>query len=269
LGVTQKCIDSLSKHDKDFEEIILINNDGNITVAKSQFNLKNKRIHIINNSNNIGFAAGVNIGIHYALAQKAEYVFLLNNDTIIAEDFLEKMIGVFQKENTIGIMGPAIAFHKNQKTVYDLGGKVNTVFGRTHHDEVEQISNTDVKIVKYISGCCMLIKKEVFATIGFFDERFFLYYEDVDFCLRAKQKGFLSAVLPTVTIYHELSKTVGKVSPFAVYYQTKSGVLFGKKYCKTPLFNQSFLLLQSCLFFLKKREAGLGAFKGFWDGLKI
>src|SRR5437660_14396 len=105
LEVTQKCVNSLAEHDKDFEEIVLINNDENITLSKSHFTLVNKKIHIINSKKNVGFAAGVNIGIHYALEQKAEYVFLLNNDTIIAKYFLKKMVGVMQKEEKIGIIG--------------------------------------------------------------------------------------------------------------------------------------------------------------------
>lgn len=267
IAVTQKCIDSLSQHDADYEKIVLINNDGAIMLSADQFNLPNRKLHIINNKKNVGFAAGVNIGIKYALGQKAEYIFLLNNDTIIAKDFLKKLVGVFQKEKHIGIIGPSITFQKAGKTVYDLGGSVNLLIGRTHHEEVEEITDKRLHIVTYISGCCMLIRKEVFEKSGFLDERFFLYYEDVDFCLRAQKHGFLSAVLPEVTIYHELSKAAGKISAFSVYHQTKSGVLFGKKYCKFFILNIVFLFAQSCLFMIKNRKAGIGAFKGMRDGI--
>lgn len=267
LAVTLECIESLTKHDKDFEKIILINNDGDILLSATQFEILNKKIHIVNNKKNVGFAAGVNIGIKYALAQGAQYVFLLNNDTIIEKDFLKKLVSVLETKKEIGIVGPAIAFHKDGKTLYDLGGRVNLLIGRTQHDEVEKIIDVNPKIVTYVSGCCMLIRKEVFEKVGFFDERFFLYSEDVDFSLRAKKAGFLSAVLPTVSIYHELSKAAGKISPFSVYHQTRSGVIFGKKHCTISLFNLTFLFAQSCLIFLKNRSAGLAAYKGLRDGI--
>ncbi len=271
LEVTQKCIDSLAIHDKDFEEIVLINNDGSITLSKSQFSTENKKLHIINNKKNLGFAAGVNIGITYALTQKAQGIFLLNNDTVIEDGFLKKLVAVFREDERIGIAGPAIAFHKDGKMLYDLGGSVNPLIGRTKHHEVETIPGNYMKelpkIVTYVSGCCMLIKKEVFEKVGLFDEKFFLYSEDVDFSLRAKNAGFLSAVLPSVSVYHELSKSAGKTSSLSVYHQTKSGVIFGKKHCKIFLFNVAFLFLQSCLFFIKRRDAGIAAFKGLWDGL--
>jgi len=270
LETTQKCIDSLAKHDTAFEKIVLINNDDSIQLSSKQFAIEKKKLHIINNKKNLGFAAGVNVGIRYALAQNAAYVFLLNNDTIIEKDFLEKLCAAFLENKNTGIVGPAISFYKNGKLTYDLGGNVNLLFGRTHHHEVGAIpDNCPGNIVTYISGCCMLIKREVFEKTGMFDERFFLYYEDVDFCLRAKQTGFLSAVVPSVIIYHELSKAAGKLSAFSVYYQTKSGVLFGGKYCKVKVLNRAFLFAQSCVIFLKNKQAGIGAFRGLEDGIRL
>lgn len=267
LETTQGCIASLAKYSRSFQQIVLINNDENITLFPSQFKKINKKLHIINNEKNLGFAAGVNVGIRYALSQKAEYIFLLNNDTIVEKDFLKKLVHVLKKEKTSGIVGPAIWFRKDGKILYDLGGRVNMFFGRTSHDEVEKITDVHQRLVQYISGCCMLIKNRVFEKVGLFDERFFLYYEDVDFCLRAKQAGFLSHVLPSVTIYHELSKAAGKVSTIAVYHQTKSGVLFGKKYCKVKIANLLFLFAQSILFVFKNPHIGIYAFRGLIDGL--
>lgn len=269
LETTQKCVDSLAKHESEFEKIVLINNDEKIILSEKQFAVAHKKLHIINNKKNYGFAAGVNIGIRYSLDKKAEAIFLLNNDTIMGKDFLKKLANVLEKNKKIGIVGPAISFHKQGKTLYDLGGKVNLLIGRTQHSNVGVIPcNYPLQIVQYISGCCMLIARDVFEKIGFLDEAFFLYYEDVDFCLRAKQKGFDTALLPEVTIYHELSKAAGKVSAFSVYHQTKSGILFGRKYCKAWVLNVGFLFAQSCLFMVKSRAAGAGAFAGLRDGLQ-
>ena len=150
LEVTQKCIDSLAEHDTSFEKIVLLNNDRNITLSLSQFRSVNKKLHIINNKENFGFAAGVNIGIRFSLQKNADYIFLLNNDTMIEKDFLKKLFDVFQKDSRIGIIGPAISFHRNGKTIYDVGGKLNSFFGRTSHKEIEEIVDLQPKIVQYV-----------------------------------------------------------------------------------------------------------------------
>jgi len=268
VETTQKCVASILEKEKNFEKIIIINNDEMIQLTKKTFG-KTLKLHIINNRKNLGFAAGVNEGIRFALEHNADAVLLLNNDTILNKEILYPLVVVLQKEKYAGIAGPVLQFHRNGKIIYDLGGRVNSLFGRTSHEEVETIFNKKSKEVTYISGCCMLIKKEVFATIGYFDEKFFLYYEDVDFCLRAKKGGFLSYILPSVSLYHELSKSAGKLSSVAVYHQTKSGIVFGKKYCKTKIFNFAFLFMQSMLFLVKRPSTGIYAFKGFRDGLLL
>jgi len=265
IETTKKCLDSLARYEKTFDQIVLVNNDPAVTLSLSQFTTLKTKLRIINNKKNLGFAGGVNVGITSALEKKAEYVLLLNNDTLITSDIITPLATTII--NPIGIAGPAIKFTKENKTLYDLGGYVNLLFGRTHHHEVEEITDKKAKVVPYVSGCCMLIKRGVFGKIGMFDERFFLYSEDVDFCLRAKKAGFSSAVVPSVTIFHELSKAEGNISPFSVYHQTRSGVIFGKKHCLIPLFNFLFLFAQSCLFFLKNNKAGMAAFRGLLAGL--
>jgi len=152
-----------------------------------------------------------------------------------------------------------IKFNRNEKTVYDLGGKVNMVFGKTSHREVQAASilrllrfaRNDVYQVDYVSGCCMMIKREVFERIGFFDEEFFLYYEDVDFCLRAKKAGFKTFVLPSASVVHKLSVSVGKGSKSAMQNQIKSALIFGKKHIKHRFLNKLFITYQVLIFIIK------------------
>lgn len=264
LPTTKACITSILKKEKGKYQIVLVNNNTE-TLTKDVFS-DNKNITIINNGKNMGFAAGANVGIRYALSKKADYIILLNNDTILENPIIQKFIQFLQSEKHAGIVGPAITFLYQGKQIYDLGGRVNTLWGRTSHDEVIEIIHSSPRKVTYVSGCCMMIKSEVFQKTGLLDENFFLYYEDVDFCLRAKEKGYASYVLPSVILHHELSKTIGKITPLAVYNQTKSGLLFGKKYCKkTIVFNFLFLFAQSVLFFIKSPKIGIVAFKAMRD----
>ncbi|MEX2013159.1 MAG: glycosyltransferase family 2 protein [Candidatus Levyibacteriota bacterium] len=260
-GVTKDCIKSILDAGVNFTEIIVVDNNQN-------FVYKKKEITTLKNKKNLGFAGGVNVGIKYAMTKKADYILLLNNDTSIKRNFLKTLVEFAEQTENAGIIGPAIKFKKDSKVTYDIGGKINNVFGRTSHFEVNKIVKKSARIVDYISGCCMLIKTDVLKKIGFFDERFFLYYEDVDFCLRARRKNFLTYVLPEVSVEHALSKTVGKISPLAVYHQTQSAIRFGKKYYKkNTVLNLAFILIQSLNIFRKNPKVGSFAFLAIYKNL--
>ena len=244
IEVTKKCLESLRKNEPFPKTIIVVNN----TEEKIKSKLPRHTI-VIDNNKNLGFAKGVNIGIAEALSQKADYILLLNNDAVIRKHFIEKLLSGFGK--SVGIVGPAIQFHKSGKTLFDIGGMINTLFFRTSHEEVERITDVSSKIVDYVSGCCMLVKKEVFKKAGFFDGSFFLYYEDADFCLRARKAGFTTMVIPSAVISHALSASKGKTSPFTIYHLLRSGILFGRKYAESlqqKIANKIFILAQTILF---------------------
>lgn len=150
---------------------------------------------IDNNQKNLGFAAGCNVGIREALKHKAEAVLLLNQDTIVEKNFLADLV-----KNSADIVGPVIKFRRAEKWVYDFGGKINWWFGRAKHRE------TRVEEPDYVSGCAMLIRRKVLEKIGLLNERYFLYFEDVDFCLRAKRAGFKISVEPKSQIIHHLAE---------------------------------------------------------------
>ena len=268
VGLTRKCLNSLSKEKSNFGEIVLVNNDSNIVLSSSAFPLIQQKLHIINNKKNLGFSAGVNVGVKFALSKGADKILILNNDTKILKPILKTLVAILDSDKSIGIVSPAIQFELNKKNIFDVGGKINKFFLRTSHDEVLSVNGLKSREVKYVSGAAMLIKKEVFKKIGFFDERFFLYYEDVDFCLRAQKKGFKIIVDPEAVILHSLSKTIGKVSPLGVYYQTKSALVFANKYAESILDrfrNLTFLICQNTLIAIKYPSTGLASIKAFFN----
>ncbi|MBI3559375.1 glycosyltransferase family 2 protein [Candidatus Gottesmanbacteria bacterium] len=158
---------------------------------------------IVNNTNNNrGFAKAVNLGIKKALKMGAEKIILINPDIEISQ----KDITDLATDDT-DITGPVLL----SNGVYDYGGKVNWVIGRTAHLKGDPfLEKGSPSEIDYVSGACMVIDKKVFEKIGFFDERFFMYFEDVDFCLRAKQAGFKIAINPKIIIKHELTKNTQK-----------------------------------------------------------
>ena len=201
--------------------LVIDNGSTDGSVRKIQkLKIKKQKLKIIKNHKNLGFAAGINVGIRRAINQDADVVLLLNQDTTVAKNFLKPLM-----ENQADITAPVIKFKRAGEWVYDLGGKVNLSLGRTHHLESDKIE--DLGKVDYVSGCAMLIKRPVFEKIGLLDKRFFLYFEDVDFCLRAKKAGFKIAVEPKSVVLHKLIE--GKKKPFKQqFHLLKSNLIFIK-----------------------------------------
>lgn len=190
-------------------------------------------ITLLENSMNLGFAEGNNAGIRYALKNGADYVVLLNNDTVIESDFIENGIKI-----DAGIVSPVVKFKEfkdKPKFIYDLGGRVNWWTGRTSHinayrDEYQNSLKADPVDVDYVAGCSMLIKREVFAKIGLLDEKYFIYFEDVDFCITAKKAGFRVVVDPKSTLYHKLGGSMDRWSGRAIYHNLLSNYIFITKH---------------------------------------
>lgn len=207
-----------------FEVVVVDNNsqDGSLELAKSLF----PKAHFIKNKVNIGFAAGNNIGIRFALERMADYVFILNNDAETEVETLTKLVAAAEGNKNVGILSPVIYSSENNQ-VWFSGGKIKwlamkAVHVRKGHPDQKGLIKTD-----YVTGCAILVKKEVFKAIGLFDESFFLYYEDADLSVRAKRKGFELAVVPAAEAYHLEKSEQDKKSK--TYWLVISGIIFFKK----------------------------------------
>lgn len=214
-----KCLHSLRYENA---KIVVVDNnssDSSIEAIKSKF----KQAKILENEKNIGFAAASNKGIRYALRKKVDHVLLLNPDTIAEKNFLSALL-----KKKADIISPVIKFKRQGEYVYDFGGRVNFLIGRTTHLEKNNL-NAHSSSIDYVSGCCMLIRRKVFEKIGFLDERYFLFFEDVDFCLRAKKVGFEIALQSKSVIFHKLSEGKAK-SLRQMYYLLLSNFIFVNKW---------------------------------------
>jgi GT2 family glycosyltransferase len=208
--------------------IIIVNNGSNnriLEIIKNDY----RNIKVINNNSNLGYAKAANIGIKYALKNKATDIILINQDVILPKNFLKPVI-----LNSHEIVSPVIRFKRSGEWTYDYGGKIDWKCGRNYHiEESKQLSviSYQFKDIDYVSGCCMRIKSQVFEKIGYFDERFFMYFEDADFCIRAKKEGFRISAERKSVITHNFKEGVDK--PFSIQLEmTKSNLIFILKYLK-------------------------------------
>lgn len=270
---TLGCLDSIQKINKEnFDlEVIVIDNG-----SKEKINLPPsylREVHLIKSSQNLGFSGGHNLGIKYALENLADYVLILNNDTILDENLIYELLKTAKSDAKIGIVVPKIyfakgyEFHKNRYTkdeegrVFWYAGGImdwKNVIG--HHRGVDGIDHGQYDIVEetdFATGCCMLVAKEVFERVGFFDEKYFLYYEDNDLSQRARKAAFRIFYNPKAILWHKNAGSVGgSGSNLQDYYISRNRMLFGAKFAplrsKFSLIRESFKLLLTGRFWQKK-----------------
>ena len=210
---------SLSSDYPNFDVVVVDNNseDGSLEQAMKLFS----RAYFIKNDDNIGFSKGNNIGIRYALEKFADYVFILNNDTLVEKNTLSLLIDAMENYPLAGIGSPLV-FAPDNTSVWFAGGNIHWKNMKASH--LYKIESEAPYPTEYISGCAMLVKKDVFKKIGLFDERFFLYYEDADFSFRAKEAGFKLIIIPSAHIRHfEQSNAINKMK---AYWLVLSGLIF-------------------------------------------
>jgi len=271
LPYVLSCLSSLKLSTISYQQltIILVDNnssDDSVKIIEKEF----PKVKLIKNKKNLGFSKGNNIGIKYALKNNFDYIMLLNPDTVVEKGFLKPLLKLFRSDKKIGIVSPILKEKKDGKTIYALGAKFNPILGRTKHKHVK-IRPLHVLKQELVSGCAMLIKNQVFKKIGLLDERFFLYFEDSDFCLRAKEAGYKIFVQPKSIITHRPSTSLGGLSLKKIKYNLCSNFLFILKWVKPyfwPIAYFYLLILGSKMMvgylFLKKqrRERKLDAFYG-------
>lgn len=201
---------------------------------------------IDNNKINLGFAGGNNSGIKQALVWGADFVLILNPDTLVDQNLIKEVLKEIRDKPDVGIAGPKIyfasgyEFYKDRydkrnlgKVIWWAGGEMDWKNVMTKHMGVDEIDGGQFNIAgetETIPGTAMFIRREVFAKVGFFDERYFLYFEESDFCRRAKQAGFKLWYVPKAVIWHKNAQSSGVGSDLQDYYITRNRLFFGFKY---------------------------------------
>ena len=223
LEVLKKCLTSVFKIDYPNFEIVVVDNnssDGSLEMARANFS----KAIFIKNEENLGFAAGNNVGIKFALERAADFILMLNADVEVEKNFLTQLIDTVAENEKIGIASPVI-FDGETREIWFSGGHINWWRLKTIHEK--NIQTEKFFPSPFITGCAMLVKVAVFQRIGLLDEDFFLYWEDADFSLRSKRAGFQNVVVSTSWIYH-LEKSRERLEN-KTYWLVISGLIFFRK----------------------------------------
>ncbi len=232
---TVECLRSLQKLSYPLYEIVVVDNgstDGSVSRLRPEFS----DILFIENKENLGFAGGNNVGMRHAMDKGCDYVLLLNNDVLVDPNFLDILVQAGEKDEQVGILGPKIYCYPETKQVWQcgLGGNINWKKGITMDRGFRAIrkGQWDAQSeVDYVTGCALLVKKEVIERVGALDERYYLYYEEIDFCVRAGREGIKTVFVPDSVIWHKVGGSSGGYdAPLQLYYTTRNRLLFMKTY---------------------------------------
>jgi GT2 family glycosyltransferase len=234
---TIACIESVLAAGLAREKMVVVDNgssDDSVQAISAHFD---HSLPLICNAGNLGFAGGMNAGIQYALEQGAASVLLLNNDTVIASTMIRVLLEAADElHDSLGILGPAIYYYDKPEQLWRLGDVRHRYLPMPLTVKSDAILASDLKPfqVDYVTGCAMLIRREVFECIGLLDQRYFMYFEDADFCRRARDAGFLVWCVPQAKMWHKVSLTSQRDRPFNRYHRALNQVRFYHEHSHGP-----------------------------------
>jgi GT2 family glycosyltransferase len=233
-------------------------------------------VRLIETGENLGLAGGIDAGLPAALDAGARWVFLLNNDTIVNRDLFSRFSEAVEKHPDIAIWGPRIVYYAEPERVWFLAERrvAGTLLGRPVPETDMAPEAAPVAVpADFISGCAMLVRQDVFETIGDFDASLFLFAEEVDFCLRAGQAGFRLAAAPRAGVRHKVSLSTDRDRPGSRFHRIRNQARVYRRYASVPgrAFYFLFTLARTALLALsdllrgERRLAGV-ALRGWWAG---
>ena len=269
---------------------LVVSDNGSTDGTIEYIRKENSDIVLLENKENLGWAAGNNVGIQYALENKADYILLANNDLYIANvNIITVLVNDIKKlkEKKVKIIGTNVNYYSQKEKTHNDGWilfpeseKKGKVFNEYRKNYVNNLGN-HYKLVDFVSGCFMLIDSELFSKIGLIDELFFIYAEDTEFSFRAWKNGYASVINKNLTIYHKISNTNKVGSPFSMYLKTRNLNYFLKKHKKDIpdyyYFKWKYIfgvlktfvriIIYPSYYYGKKYEVLKATYKGFFHGI--
>ncbi len=234
LQNTIECLESLKKVTYHNCEITVVDNGSKGDDVRSLRDRYGNNVHIVANDRNYGFCEGNNIGIRASLHQEADYLLLLNNDTVVAPNFLAELVKAAVDHNNTCIVNPKIYNYTEPDKLQFAGGKISYLKGRLYNiglNEVDAGQHDQVKESEFATGCAMLIPKDLLAKVGLFDSSYFVYFEDVDFSVRVREAGYKIIYAPKAKIWHKgTAATGGYLNAIAYYYYVRNAIRFVLKH---------------------------------------
>lgn len=226
LSDTSECLRSLMQSTYPEVEIVLVDNasrDGSGVALSRLF----PTVKVLLAESNLGYAGGMNLGIKHAVSRHAEYVVLLNSDTIPEKNFVGALVQAMENHRNAGAVAGAIYCYPNIEDVWPSAGALSKLRSGGFVDRglAKKIGAT-VQSVTFLSGCALALRISVLMDIGPFDERFFMYLEDTELCARLLDKGYKLLFVPDAKIYHRVG--IEQAQAYQLYFNARNRFLFNE-----------------------------------------
>jgi GT2 family glycosyltransferase len=215
-------------------EVIVVDNDSKEDPTEA-FTSIFPRVKVIRNQKNLGFSGGNNVGIK---AASGDYLFIVNNDTEFTPGLIESLVKVFQEKEDAGIVCPKFHYYFNKGVIEYAGYRPVNIFtgrnGMVGSGEKDEGQYDVLHSTNYAHGGGMMVSRQAIEKVGLMPELFFLYYEELDWSVSFKKKGYQIYFQPEALIYHKESMTTGKSSPLKTFYLTRNRILFMRRNIPFP-----------------------------------
>ena len=226
----KQCVESISAcSGRGFSLVVADNGstDGSVEMVHSLF----PSVRIAANGANLGFAAGNNSAVRAISDQGFGWLVFLNADLVMAPDCLTKLVVAAESDPSIAVVGPTVYHASEPNTIQSAGGVISRAGTPVHRgaNEAERGQFAGPQDVDWVSGCALMIRSQAFAAIQGFDERFFMYGEEVDLCVRARRAGYRVVHVPSAKVWHKGVSRTYNPAPYVTYYSTRNQFLFLNK----------------------------------------
>jgi hypothetical protein len=194
-------------------------------------NRAHPQTEVLSTGQNLGYAAGNNVGIRHALNRGAQYILILNNDTLVERSMLSQLVGVAESNSGFGMVGPTVFCTNPADRIFAAGSYILWRQGRICHRGMFQARDlytlpVDPSPADFLVGCGLLVSRRMIESVGLLDEEYFLNFEDVEWALRARNCGFRIMHVPQAILWHKYSASLGVDSTANTYFMTRNGLRF-------------------------------------------
>ena len=277
---TLECLDSLVRIKYPSFSIVVVDNgstDGS-PEAIERWGREQLPLTQIRNAENRGFVRGSNQGMRHALSTDTDYVFLLNNDTVVEPDLMKLLVAAAERSGDIGMVGPKVYQHGKGPVLDSAGTRTITWLAQGFllgHGEEDRGQYDHPGEMPYVTGTALLVKRAVLEKVGLMDEDYFCYFDDFDWGVRARKAGYRLLLVPEAVVQHKGSQTAGFGSPFYVHQRIRGQIIFARKHIPVLPFLFAFLpylvlyryLRPATLMIIRRRWIHLHALhKGIGEG---
>lgn len=235
IDLTLECLASLLCQDYPMLDVIVVDNNSQDCTVET-VSSKYPQVQVLAAHENLGYASGNNLGMQTAIDRGCDLFFLVNNDTRVSPDCVSNLVKAIENNPSAGAVGPMVYTFEGLRRISSAGGKFDWRYANAFNvgaGEID-IGQYPARPVDFINGCGLMVTHTAVDRAGMLDPKYFMYWEEIDWCMRIQQAGFKILFEPRAHMQHKATLQDNDQSPTTIYYITRNRLLFFSRYTKFP-----------------------------------